>query len=79
MISQYKPLRGGSYFPLLDNIEHAQACMNIKHEDHACFEYSVQCVVYDIIDKTHPERMYRCTTNDTIYCSTMKFPIKLYS
>ena len=30
MISQYKPLRGSSYFPLPDKVKNSKACRNIK-------------------------------------------------
>ena len=60
MTTKYKPMRGSSYFELPDKIKRSQACINIKNEDNECFKYGVQCVVYDIINKDHPERMFHC-------------------
>ena len=55
MITKYTPMRGSSYIELSDKIERSQACINIKNEDNECFKYSVLCVVYDILNKDHPE------------------------
>ena len=32
------------------------ACINIKNKDDKCLLYAVQCGVYEIYNKPHPER-----------------------
>ena len=76
MISQYKPLKGSSYFPLPDKVKNSGACINIKNDDNECFKYCVQCVFYDIINKPHPERMtHYKKLDDKLDWSMLKFPI----
>ena len=76
MISQYKPLRGSSYFELPEKVKNSGACINIKNEDNACFKYCVQCVLHDIINKPHPEKMYHYKKiEDHLDWSMMNFPI----
>ena len=57
MLSQYKPMRGSSYIELPQKVKDSKTCINIKNKDNECFTYCVQCVVYDILKKPHPERM----------------------
>ena len=80
MISQYKPLKGSSYFPLPDKIKHILSCINIKNEDDQCFKYCVQCIVHDIINKPHPERMTHYKNLDCqLDFSMLSFPVNKIS
>ena len=47
---------GRSYIDLPLWIKNEKACINIKNEDDKCFMYAVQCGVYEIYNKAHPER-----------------------
>ena len=37
-------------------IKNKKACLNIQNYDSTCFMYAVQCGVYEIYKKPHPER-----------------------
>ena len=37
-------------------IKNKKACVNIQSDDNTCFMYVVQCGVYEIYNKPHPER-----------------------
>ena len=52
---KYDPTRAGIYIDLPRFIKLKKACVNIKNKDNKCFKYCVQCVVYDKINKEHPE------------------------
>ena len=57
-IVKYNPLRGGKYIETPNEIEKRRACINIKNNDEYCFKYCIQCIVYDVVSKIHPERFY---------------------
>ena len=50
--------------------------MNIKNQDNQCFKYCVQSIVYDKINKHHPEEMfhYKNINDDIINWEGVKFP-----
>ena len=71
-------MRGSSYIELPAKVKNSKACINIKNEDNGCFKYCVQCVVYDIVNKTNPERMYHYKKlDDKLDWSVLTFPFKL--
>ena len=79
MISQYKPLRGSSYFPLPEKIKNTRSCINIKNEDDQGFKYCVQCVVHGILNKPHPENMYHYKKLDCkLDFSMLSYPVKIF-
>ena len=47
---------GGSYIDLPLWIKNKKDGVNIKNDDDKCFMYAVQCGVYEIYNKPHPER-----------------------
>ena len=47
---------GSSYIDLPLWIKNKKACINIQNDDDKCFMYAVQCGVYEIYNKPHPER-----------------------
>ena len=50
--------------------------MNIKNQDNQCFKYRVQSIIYDKINKHHPEEMfhYKNINDDIINWEGVKFP-----
>ena len=73
---KYDPTRAGSYIDLPPFIKLKKACINIKNTDNKCFKYCIQSVVYDILNKNHPEAMYHYQKiNDIIInWDGVKFP-----
>ena len=47
---------GSSYIDLPLGIKNKKTCINIQNDDNRCFMYAVQCWVYEIYKKPHPER-----------------------
>ena len=73
---KYDPTRAGKHIDLPKFIKLKKACVNIKNKDNQCFKYCVQSVVYDILNKAHPEEMYHYNklTDDLLNWEGVKFP-----
>ena len=73
---KYDPTRAGSYIDLPPFIKLKKACVNIKNTDNKCFKYCVQSVVYDIINKNHPEAFfhYKNLNDNIINWDGVNFP-----
>ena len=49
------------------------------NEDEQCFKYCVQCVVHDITNKPHPERMGHYKNLEcTLDFSMLSYPVKIF-
>ena len=57
-MDKYNPTRGGKFIALPKWVSDKKACINIQNEDNKCFLFAVQCGVYNISSKDHPQRMY---------------------
>ena len=70
------PTRAGSSIDLPEWIKLKKACINIKNKDNKCFKYSVQSVVYDIINKLKSQEMFRYNklNDDILNWEGVKFP-----
>ena len=74
-LNKYTPARGASYIPLPEWISNKKACINIQNDDSKCFQYAVQCGVYDIHKIAHPERMsHYKKLNDDLMVWNIPFP-----
>lgn len=73
---KYDPTRAGIYIDLPRFIKLKKACVNIKNKDNKCFKYCVQCVVYDKINKEHPEELYHYNklNDDLLNWEGVQFP-----
>ena len=72
---KYNPTRGGSYIELPKWIQTKKACINIQNEDNMCLKYCVQCEVYKVYEKDHPNRIYRYKKiEDTLNWNNVNFP-----
>ena len=76
MYTIFNPTRAGSYIVLPKWIASKKACINIKNEDNKCLKYSIQCGVFEIYKKDHPDRMYHYTKliDNIINWQHMKYP-----
>jgi len=74
-ITQYNPLRGGSYIELPCNIKESQACINIKNKDDKCFKYSVLAGMYPVNGKKHPNRVSNYTQE--FKDSGIQYPVRI--
>ena len=72
---KYNPTRGGKFIPLPKWVSTKKACINIQNKDEQCFKYSVQCGIYKVYEKDHPERVshYKKLT-DELNWTNVKFP-----
>lgn len=61
---KYNPIRGGKFIALPRWVSLKKACINIQNKDDKCFLYSVQCGVYKVYDKDHPERVSHYKKNN---------------
>ena len=73
---RYDPTRAGRYIELPKSILSKKACVNIKNQDNKCLKYCIQSVVYDKINKHHPEEMfhYNKLKDDIINWEGVNFP-----
>ena len=73
---KYDPTRADSFIELPRFIKLKKACVNIKNQDNQCFKYCIQSIVYDKINKHHPEEMfhYKNINDDIINWEGVKFP-----
>ena len=55
---KYNPTRGGKFIPLPKWVSDKKACINIQNEDNKCFMYSIECGIYKVYEKDHPNRLY---------------------
>ena len=72
---KYNPTRGGKFLALPRWVSLKHACINIQNKDDKCFKYSVQCGIYKVYEKDHPERVshYNKIT-DTLNWDNVNFP-----
>ena len=58
-------------------IKNKYACINIQNEDNKCFQYCIQCAIYKIFEKIHPERIthYKNINDVLINWENVKFPV----
>ena len=72
---KYNPTRGGKFLALPRWISLKHASINIQNKDDKCFKYSVQCGIYRVYEKDHPERVshYNKLT-DTLNWDNVNFP-----
>ena len=73
---KYDPTRAGSYIDLPEWIKLKKACIHIKNKVNKCFKYSVQSVVFDIINTPHSQETFHYNKlNDNILnWEGVKFP-----
>ena len=72
---KYNPTRGGKFIPLPKWVQSKKACINIKNEDNKCFKYSVQCGIYKVYEKDHPERLsHYKNLDDKLNWTNVNFP-----
>ena len=73
---KYDPTRAGRYIDLPTFFKLKKACVNIKNEDNKCLKYCIQSIVYDKINKHHPEAMfhYKNLNDDIINWDGINFP-----
>ena len=58
---------GSSYIDLPLWIKNKKACINIQNDDNKCFMYAVQCGVYEVYKKPHPEQFNMSILNTVIF------------
>ena len=74
-MDKYNPTRGGKFIALPKWVSDKKACINIQNEDNKCFLYAVQCGVYNISSKDHPQRMYHYKkVEDDLNWNGVNFP-----
>ena len=59
---QYRPIRGSSYFPLLDALQRSKSIVNIKNQDQKCFLWSVLAALHPVSRKNNPNNVSHYTS-----------------
>ena len=71
-IAQYKPLKGNSYIPLSDVLEHKKAIINVKNDDEHCLRYNLRAALFPTSD--HPQRISSYPEEDGLNFDGIEMP-----